>query len=125
MIEILIGSGIVYGSWIYNFDIYDRCLCEISENSSSFLIHNLVFNATLKIFKTTNEGIILQKMIDEELSHDPDELITSTISDYLDNLVIKRVSLYQINSAIEKIKKDAFENGRNNKAHEIKKALGL
>lgn len=114
--DIIIGKGEKGNSAIKVFKI--EGLKIISENSVSYWIHGAFLDTGLTIMKDTPEGGRLTKMI--ELKKSAKEIV-----EYIDSLVIKRLSPERFKHLVTKSNKEWFQKGREAKAHEIKKALYL
>jgi len=72
----------------------------------------------MKIKKDTAEGVELTKMID-------DGKPLKVILNYLNKIIIKNLSPSVIYEAIEKTKKDSFQEGRDSMAKDFRDLLGI
>ena len=114
--EIMIGKGHYGCSAVVCFKIKGDH--SISENRVSYWINDLIFNQRMKIFKDTKEGQILTTMIETNESLD-------SIMKYLNNLVLKNMSLDTILASIDYEKKCSFQDGRESMQKDLCKLLGI
>lgn len=113
--NIVIGSGNAGCTAISTFI---ECDYSISENNISYWISKGFFNVDLTIFKDTEEGIKLTKLIEPK----PD---SKKISSYLDSLVLKHANVQLIKKLIENKCKESFEKGVEHNQYKVLSALGL
>jgi len=90
----------------------------ISENKVSYWIHHAMFGLGMTIFKDTPEGKHLQELIETNASLD-------RIQRYINLLVIKHINPQKLVKHIEFLQKEAFNQGRAEKAKELRHVLGI
>lgn len=88
----------------------------ISENSVSFWIHDVYLGLDLVIFKNTNEGYLLDKMIKDNESL---EIIMS----FLEDVILRYVPSKILKSAVRTALENAYKDGKHDKAKQIVSAL--
>jgi hypothetical protein len=115
--DIVIGKGIQQCSAVVCYS--GKNSFYISQNSNQYWISNLIFGASMKVFKDTTEGQRITKLITVDK---PNEY---RIREYLDKQVLKHMSYNSLLVSIEQLKKDAFNEGRRAKATEIRLALNI
>jgi hypothetical protein len=110
---VIIGEG-DKGITAIKINEYDR----ISENKVSFWIFKCYLNTDLIIFKNTPEGIQLLNMITTKIYE-------GSVYNYLENLVIEKLTPEEIKKEIELLKQHYTEVGKQLKQKEIKSVLGI
>jgi hypothetical protein len=115
--EIVIGKGQHFCTAIKCYEGKDRFY--ISENSNCYWISNLIFDTSMKVFKDTPEGQRITKLITNP------KPVDHRIREFLDKLVLKHMSYNILLASIQSLKDEAFEEGRNAKANEIKLILNI
>jgi hypothetical protein len=113
---IIIGKGDKTSSAFKVFEIVGNE--HISENKVSFWISGSEKYCGMTIFKNTNEGKKLQKMIEDKVG-------LNKIEQYLTKLTAIKLSPTKLIKWIESMKESAFEEGRNAKVSELKTVLGI
>lgn len=116
--DIKIGSGNYGCSAVVVSGIRNDDLNNISENNVSFWIDHAIFDCELKIMKNTEEGKILKTKIDNGES-------IEIINRFIDNQVIKRISITDIYQEIEEVYNKGFNKGVQSTQLEMQYALGL
>lgn len=116
--DIKIGSGDSGCSAVVIFGIKDDELNNISENNVSFWIHHAIFDCSIKIMKNTEEGQILKNKIDAGES-------IKIINRFIDNQVIKRISITDIYQGLKEAHDKGFHEGVLSAQLKIQTALGL
>lgn len=90
----------------------------VSQNNVSYWISDVYLGLGMTIFKYTKEGEALTKMIQEEKP-------LEEINKFLEDLLIRKISVDKLKSAIDRATKDSFNRGLEAKAKEIRDALGI
>jgi len=90
----------------------------ISHNETSYWISDLMFGCGMTIFKDTEEGEELTKMIEENEK-------PKNIYRYLNSLLIQRLSIKDIEDGIKRERDDAYNKGREDAKADIRRALGI
>lgn len=116
--DIKIGEGNTGCSAVVVFGIKNNTLNNISENNVSFWIHNAIFDCELKIMKDTEEGQILKNKIDTGES-------IEIINRFIDNQVIKRISITDIYQGLKEAHYKGFNEGVQSAQLKMQSALGL
>jgi hypothetical protein len=93
-------------------------ISRVSHNETSYWISDLLFGCGMTIFKDTEEGKELTKMIKENKK-------SKTIYRYLNSLLIQRLSIVDIEEGIKRERDDAYDNGREDAKADIRRALGI
>jgi hypothetical protein len=114
--DVVIGSGDKGCSAIKVFGIGDEN--NVSQNSVSYWVSNCYLGMGMTIFKNTEEGRKLAQMIDEKRG-------SGAIQSWLQGVLLSNVTKAKLKSAVTKALADAFENGRANKAAEVRAVLGV
>ena len=114
--DIIIGNGPKGCSAILVFEIEGNT--DISQDGVSFWISRCFLDVGMKIFKDTVEGKRLQQMIDEKAP-------LARINEWLDKIVLTRLSPAEARKRILREKQKSFEEGQRAKAAELAKALYL
>lgn len=96
----------------------------ISQNSVSYWTTHLILDIDMIVFKNTTEGEILQSYIKNMLCR-PTTVNKKRVRDYLDALALKHISLPNLKRKIEAYGMSRFEEGRQTKLKEIRKAMEL
>jgi len=90
----------------------------ISQNSNSFWISGLLCDLGMTIFKDTAEGTKLTLMINKRRS-------LEEILNFLNRTLVQHVNQETLVAAIERSKKDAFQEGYRAAQRDIRRALGV
>lgn len=114
--DIIIGEGRIFNSAVRVFAIKGNE--NISENQSAYWISDCILGFGIKIYKNTDEGAVITKMIAEETP-------LKKIQHYIDSIVIKHATIEDILIRIKEKEEDAFEEGKKTKTKEIQYAIGL
>lgn len=114
--DVIIGTGSKGNSATRVFEIEGNK--NISENSVSYWIGECYLGLGMTIFKSTDEGMRLSQLINERAS-------LETIQGYLDGCLLTNLSKDKLKEAITKALKQAFNDGRNSKAEQMRQVLGL
>ena len=109
--RIIIGTGSIGTSSVMIMD-------NISENKSCYWISKCVFGASLVVFKTTDEGKKITKLIEEKKS-------STLMSNYLDNVVLKNINLAQVRAGLKYISETSYVRGQKNLQIDLKKLLNI
>lgn len=113
--DIIIGKGNYGHTAIKVFDIdHDN----ISQNNVSYWVHNCIFDCDLVIFKNTNEGKKLTNLIKKNVS-------SMEFNKFLDSIVLKKINIENVYTAIKNISDESYELGKRNKITEIKDVLNI
>lgn len=127
--DIIIGSGERYCSAILLYDCKNSNI-SISHNHSSYWITHCIFDKGMTIYKDCKIGQKLTKLL--ELPNDSDATFFTSkkskdrqIVEFLNKLVINHLSYDSIIASIEQLSKEAFDRGKEAKALEIRKVLGV
>lgn len=91
---------------------------QISRNQNSYWISGLLCGLGMKIFKDTAEGAKLTLMIKKRLP-------LEEILNFLNTALVQHVDQEVLVAAIERSKKDAFQEGYRTAQKDIRKALGV
>ena len=91
---------------------------DISENSNEYWVYELLFGYTAIIQKSTEVGKQLEIFINDGVEY-------SIIQDFLNEYVLKDISLKEIREYIDQISESRFNDGRKYQAQCIKQALYL
>lgn len=114
--EVVIGKGNRGISAIRIFDILGEH--GFSQNSVSFWISECILGTGITIFKNTEEGQMLQSMID-------DKKPLAELQEWVDSLIIRNMDATKLLSLMEAATKKAFALGKRAKEKEIRAVLGL
>ena len=102
----------------------------ISENRSFYWISGCIFDKGITIYKDCKEGKRLTELL--ALPNDENSTIFSSkkskdrkITEYLNNLILKRISYDDVMRSIENIREKAFEEGKQAKILEIRNILTI
>ena len=90
----------------------------ISENTVSYWIADLYLGLGMTIFKHTVEGEKLSQLIAENSG-------IETVKEYLDDLLLSNIDPVTLKEAIDKAIRRAVKDGADQKASEIRSALGI
>ena len=90
----------------------------LSENQVSYWISNCVGGLGLRVMKDTKEGQRITKMVDEKYTQ-------REMVDYFNRLLFRKMTPTKILMAIENMKREEYERGRQDKLNEITRVLGL
>ena len=90
----------------------------VSENQVSYWITHCVCDMGMIVMKDTREGQKITIMIANGITDE-------RLQEYLDKILLKRVSPAQLKAKIEIALDDAYEKGKEMKADEIRTALGV
>ena len=90
----------------------------ISENIQEYWITGLILNFGMRLYKDCNEGRKLTKMIESGKG-------LLYINKYLDNLVLKNISLDKVRIQIKNYGEKMLRRGQELKQDEIRNALGI
>jgi hypothetical protein len=90
----------------------------ISENSVSYWISDLYLGLGMTIFKDTDAGKKLSRLIEENVP-------LEDINTYLDGILLQNINRGDLKAAIDKAIRKSFRDGLDAKASEIRCALGL
>lgn len=92
----------------------------ISDSGNAYWIHSYgtIFECGMKIFKTSKDGMILQKMIN-------DGRPLSEMKRFIDEIIKEHITLPQMIECIEEIKKNAFRDGKEQRSYEFCKLLNI
>jgi hypothetical protein len=91
---------------------------QISQNGNSYWISGLLCGLGMKIFKNTAEGTKLTLMINKRRS-------LEEILNFLNRTLVQHVDQETLVAAIERSKKDAFQEGYRAAQKDIRRALGV
>jgi hypothetical protein len=95
---------------------------DIKENSNSYWIDDLILGGSIKIFKDTVPGKRLTELLEQVKINGEVEY---KIFNYLNRLFLKRVNPNTLTTIITNKMEEAYENGKEMKADEIRRALGI
>ncbi len=98
-----------------NTELYDDC--DISQNVESYWISDCFLGSGMKIYKDTEEGKKLTELIETGKSR--------RINNFLDKMVLKHLSAFNLRKYIKREQMKAFTQGMETKAKEIRRALGV
>jgi len=90
----------------------------ISENHVSYWISDCMCYMGMVIMKNTVHGQKITKMIS-------DGIVDERLQDYLDTILLKNVSPAQLKVRIQQALDDAYDKGKEMKADEIRRVLGI
>lgn len=121
--DIIIGEGNHGSGSIKLMDITEKTH-HISQNGVSFWITHIILDMDMIVFKNTQEGIHLQELI-SRVKSSPSNASKNAICKFIDTIALKNVSVYRLNEEIKTYGKNCFEEGRQAKLLEIKKAMDL
>ena len=114
--DVIIGKGPKGRSAIRVFSIKGDH--SISQDSVSYWIGHLYLGAGMTIFKDTEEGRQLTKLVGENAHIDQ-------VKPWLDSLVLQYIDKERLKGLIDNALARSFEAGSNNRAYVICQALGL
>lgn len=112
----IIGEGNYGNSAVHIFNIEGDH--NISHNDVSYWIHGLYLGGGMRIFKNTEEGRQLTQRIEEKQHAD-------LIKPWLDELLLQHIDKALLRSLIDREVARAYEQGSQDRAIAIQKALGL
>ena len=112
--DVIVGIGNYGYSAISVFKIPGKH--NISENSVSFWVHDVYLGLNLVLFKNTEEGKQLSKMIEDEKTLDD-------IMSFLVDVVLCHVTPDVLKKVIERALKDKYNQGFRDKAAQIRAVL--
>jgi len=78
----------------------------------------LIFDTGIRIFKDSPQGIELTELINKEIT-------LTRITNYLNKIVIKNLSIIKTLQGIKNIQKKSFEEGVKYNQEQVKKHLGI
>ena len=90
----------------------------ISQNDVEYWIDDLIFDTGIRIFKDSPQGIELTELINKEIT-------LTRITNYLNKIVIKNLSIIKTLQGIKNIQKKSFEEGVKYNQEQVKKHLGI
>jgi hypothetical protein len=92
----------------------------ISDSGNAFWISGCgtLLDCYLTIYKTSMEGVTLQKMINDGRPF-------SEMKRFIDEVIKEHITLPQMIERIEEIKKEAFKAGQDDRAREYRKLLNI
>jgi hypothetical protein len=114
--DVIVGSGTKLNGAVKCFDIEGDH--SISWNSESFWISDCIMGLGCTIYFDTDQGRFLNALIEQK-----DGL--EKIQSYVDSIILKFISITKLKKAIDRLKRDSFEEGKREKAKEIRKVLGI
>lgn len=94
----------------------------ISENQNSYWISDLILDGGMKIFKDTVPGKKLKELLEKA---ETDKEIEHKIYNYLNRLFLKRANPNILMEIIRVKLEEAYDKGKEMKAEEIRRALGI
>jgi hypothetical protein len=107
--RLIIGDGSVLGGGVSTVTYFKRSEKEIQEhvsaNSQLFWVKSKLFDFDYWIMKDTEEGEVLQSMLDNK------DIESHKIIDYIDEIVLKHLDVYDIQRLIAIAKNEAFIKG--------------
>jgi hypothetical protein len=119
--DVIIGKGPHICSAVKCYEGPDTKV-HISENQNSYWISDLILGGGMKIFKDTVPG----KKLTEMLNKQPIDMIgEKKISKFLNKLFLARCNSERLMEIIEVKMEEAYDNGKEMKAEEIRRALGI
>jgi hypothetical protein len=119
MEEIIIGTGPKECSaTLVDIEDSNNCGMRLYRSRASYWISNAIFGCELKIYKSSKEGKSLTKLIESGTS-------MATIQYYIDRIVLNNVSSPDVRELLNELKGRYIEEGKNLKAKEIRKSLGI
>lgn len=127
--DIIIGKGEKLCSAVIHYSSRNTRI-RISANRTSYWISGCVFDKGLTIYKDCKEGEKLTELL--ALPNDENSTVFTSkkskdrkITEYLNNLILKRISYDDVMCSIENIRKVAFEEGKRAKILEIRNILTI
>lgn len=90
----------------------------ISQNSTCYWISGAYLEISLRIFKDTEEGKQLSEFVARGAHIDE-------ITPWLDGVILRNIEPEKLKLAVDRALKQAYENGSNDRAAEIRRALGI
>lgn len=90
----------------------------ISENGVSYWITNCICDMGMVVMKDTPEGQRITTLIESGKTGD-------ILQNYLDKIILKRISPAILKLKIQQAIDDAHDNGKEMKADEIRRVLGI
>lgn len=114
--DIVIGSGNKGNSSIKVFDMDNGAY--ISQNNASYWISGALFGFGITVFKNTEEGKKLQKMLSAPCG-------VKELETFLDDIVLKRGDPDLIKRRVKGMVNGAFNAGRADKMSQIREVLGI
>ncbi len=112
--DVKIGEGHGWSA----YSLFDLNGPTISENSGSFWVSNAFFGMGMKIAKDTDEGKALADLVEHE--NNPD-----VIQAWIERTLLKHIDPSTLKEGIQEALEKEYEQGRKDKAKEIRGALGL
>lgn len=107
-----------YGCTWYNMFIRGS-MYNISSNAVSYLFTGGIFGIQCVVMKNSVEGVKLSSLINTS------EGDLTKLDEYITRMLLKRIKPSEMIGLIKKIKTEAYERGRRNKASEIRDVLGF
>lgn len=118
--DVIIGKGDKGNSSIKVFNLDLRH--DIGENRVSYWITNGFLGAGMTVFKYTPEGQRLAEYIE---ARQQGKFDAENFDNWLDNIAIKHIEPAALKRLAEQALKNAFDEGSETRATEIRAALGL
>lgn len=114
--DVIIGIGKRGCSATRVFDIEGEH--SISHNDNSYWINDVYLGLGMTIYKNTDEEQKLTKMIEDQVGLD-------AINLWLEEVLIKHISVDKLKRAVNKALGESFNAGKNLKMIEMREVLGL
>lgn len=111
--DIVIGTGHAGTSWTA-YEMWG----DISRNSVSHLVHLKFLDLTVTVFNNTPTGVELKAKVKAGVPE-------AEILEWMTEVIFPRVDPKLLRKKIDEAIEEAFERGRNAKAMEVRKVLGI
>ena len=119
--DVIIGSGTKSCSAVKCYED-PKTGFSISENSNSYWISDLLFDMGMTVYKDTEEGLEISRMINV---HEMEVINHRKLKKYLDMTLFKYIPYERLMTAIETEMEKSYEKGKEDKLKEIKEVLDI
>jgi hypothetical protein len=119
--DVIVGKGPHICSAVTCYEGPDTKV-HISENQNSYWINDLILGEGMKIFKDTRQGQKLTKLLEAVKTNGEYEY---KIYNFLNGILLKRIKPDMLMEYIRSEREKAYEQGKEMKADEIRRALGI
>jgi hypothetical protein len=116
--DVIIGKNKTGVQICTSIKVFDISVDNISENSLSYWITDCILDTGMTVYKDTPEGKKITQLIENKASK-------AKIQNYLDKIVLTKLSPMKLKAYIKREKEKSFEEGKRAKQEEIKDVLGI